>query len=721
NHYAMAVFNVLQVVCHYGLQDYARARELIDLARPGIQENQYRYWEYYLELLALKLELVDPVIPLRSILRKINQQLENCQRRQYYQLIVELWQMKVQLLLELNVEAIAEQEFAQYRAYLEQITQDISEDDRQNFLTVNLHSLKILKKFNLVPVASRRKDTRSKWNDLLFNIANVNSVQRVKFLIEKGLTQVISPWQFRLMVYSEKISNFYSFLCFNCDPDMLLPPEALPHIERSFETDGLVQFKQKHRNLLVVPLQSGNKRIGFLILNDNGELEFTTSELAIVRNIKNHLTALIIRTWDYMDITLRMEKMNQLMHISRDLMRVLDMPDLENEIVSAAIDFTNATRGFLIKKDSEGNNLYQVQMDQNKQLLSTASGISKTALSLCQSTLEPVITFNAAQDSRFKNSISVQDYAIQTIFCCPIQVDDLTVGYLYLDNYGQSTREMYLNEDIITLLLKQVAIAIKNSGQYANLIKRSTELNAFEQLKDEFMAIVAHELYTPLATLQGYVSRLKRNLYADEEERRAILGKLEQAVTKLTMSVNDITTMNHYNLTKSLPKAPLKVSEILDLVHQEVQILSRQRRMQIKVETEKDLPFLHANWEALHRMIYNIVLNAVRFTREFGNIVIGARRSAFPQEKIDNKESLVLYVKDNGIGIPQHRINDIFRKFYELNEIYAHKSGTVEYRSSGLGLGLAISKRIAELHGGQIVIKSKENEGTAVFMILPYK
>jgi two-component system sensor histidine kinase VicK len=63
----------------------------------------------------------------------------------------------------------------------------------------------------------------------------------------------------------------------------------------------------------------------------------------------------------------------------------------------------------------------------------------------------------------------------------------------------------------------------------------------------------------------------------------------------------------------------------------------------------------------------------------------------------------------------------VFRKFYELNEIYAHKSGTVEYRSSGLGLGLATSKRIVELHKGNIWIKSKENEGTTVFVSLPIK
>jgi len=156
-------------------------------------------------------------------------------------------------------------------------------------------------------------------------------------------------------------------------------------------------------------------------------------------------------------------------------------------------------------------------------------------------------------------------------------------------------------------------------------------------------------------------------------------------------------------------------------VQQEVLILSRQRKMQIKLEIEEGLPPVNGNWEALHRMIYNVVLNAVRFTREFGTIVIGARKSAFPQERINNQDSLVIYVKDNGIGIPEYQLKNVYRKFYELNDIYAHKSGTVEYRSSGLGLGLAISKRIAELHNGQIIIKSKENEGTSVFMIIPFK
>lgn len=721
NHYALAVFDVMQITCCIGLRDYDKAQELLDKARPAIAENRYGYWQYKLDILQMKLDLADPEMPLRRVLRRTNQCLERCNEYQYYQLVVELWQIKIQILLEMAADTFAESQYQEYRAYLEQITQDISDEDRQSYLAVNYYKVKTVKKFEAVFIASRRKNMRNKWNELLFNIANINQVERVKFLIEKGLDGVISPWQFKLMLFSEKISGYYCFQSFNADRDGYLPPEYAPYIEKAFQTDSVVPFSIQQRNVLIVPLVSVNNRIGYLVIADEGELEFTRNELAIIRNIKGHLTALMIRLNDYTRITRRIEKMNELMHISHDLMGIVDMPELEREITSAAIDFTNATRGFLIKRDEEGNNVYQVQMDHTKQLLSTTAGISKTALSRCQSTLDSVITFNAIEDKTFKNSISVQDYGIHTIFCCPVMVDEAPKIFLYLDNLGESSREMYLNEDIIGLFQKQIGVALKNAAQYEVMLKKSHELNEFEALKDEFMAIVTHELNTPLTALQGYVSRLKRKLYSDEDEKQDIIAKIEGSVKKLILSTGDIGTMNYYNLARTLPKAPFGIDEILELVQQEVEILSRNRKMFIKMEVEKNLPAIHANWEGIHRMVHNIVLNAIRFTNDFGTIVIGARRSVFPAEKINNRESLVIFVQDNGIGIPSFQLKNIFRKFYELNEIYAHKSGTIEYRSSGLGLGLATARRIAELHGGDITIKSKENEGTTVFMILPFK
>jgi len=721
NNYAIAVFYVLQIQCYYGLQDYVRARELLEIALPLAKENRYRYWQCQLEIFGLKLDLLVPEIPLRSLLRQVNGFLESWQEYEYYQLNVELMQIRIQILIDLKQEELANLAFADYKDYLEIITADISQDDRQNYLNLNQYHLPNAKKFSLIQIASRAKDLRHKWNELLYNIANVNNIDRIKFLIEKGLAQVIAPWQFKLMQFSDRFQNYSCFQSYNSDKDSFISAELMPYVERAFRMDNLVLHTHNGQHLMIVPLTSGTKKIGFLMLADAGEMPFSKQELGIMRNIKQHLAALIVRIHDYSQITQRIEKMNHLMQITHELMRIVDINDLEHEIVSACIDFTNASRGFLIKRDTDGNNIYRVQLDSAKQMLPTVSGVSKTALSATQNSNEPLISFNAIEDNRFKSAISVQDYALHTIFCVPLLVDNGVFGYIYLDNMDDNTREMYLNSEIIKLLAEQISIALKNALLYENLLKKNSELNAFEMLKDEFMAIVAHELNTPLTTLQGYVSRLKRNLYADEEERKEIFGKVESSVKKLILTTNDITTMNSYNLKKSLALSALQIDEVLELIQQEVEILSRKRKMFIKLEIEKDLPKVRANWEALHLMIYNLVLNAIRFTNDFGTVIIGARRSAFQQEKIDGRESVVIYVQDNGIGIPEFQLKNVFRKFYELNEIYAHKSGTIEYRSSGLGLGLATSQRIAELHGGNIWIKSKEKEGTTVFVTLPIK
>ncbi len=722
NSYAIAVFYIMNIICYIGLKDYAKVRELIETVRPIVNKNRYKYWQTKLAVMDLRMDLTDPDIPLRQILRKAITLDESCLEMEYFQLKVELYHIRIQILQVLNAENEATSLFDEYKQYLESITQNIPDEDRQQFLSINLYNTKVIRNFDLIEIASRQKNIRNKWNDLVYNIANVNNMERIKFLIQKGINEVISPWQYVLMEYSDKISNYLPFDSYNCERESLISPEYHSLVDRAVKTDNVLIEKQPSGyNIMVVPLMQRSQKIGYLILSDMGEMEYTKQETSIMKSVKQHLTALIIRIKDYTQITQRIEKMNQLMQLSHDLMKVVDPANLEMEIVSACIDFINSSRGFLIKRDDEGNVIFKVHIDNLKQIMQSVTSISNSVISQCFNTEEPVVTYNAVEDNRFKNSISVQDYVLHSIFCLPLIVNNSLYGIVYLDNLNEPTREMYLNMEIIHLLVEQITLAIRNAMQYQSVIQKSAELFGIELIKDEFMAIVAHELNTPLTTLQGYVSRLKRNLFADEEEKRDIVAKIEAAVRKLIVTTTDITTMNYYNLQKQLQKSQISLIEIINLVHQEIEILSRNRRMFVKLEIEKELPPITANWEAIHLMIYNVVVNAFRFTSDSGSIIIGARKSAFQQEKIEGKETIVVFVQDNGIGIPEHMIKNVFRKFYELNEIYAHKSGNIEYRSSGLGLGLSISMRIAELHGGSIKIKSKENEGTTVYIMIPVK
>ena len=89
-------------------------------------------------------------------------------------------------------------------------------------------------------------------------------------------------------------------------------------------------------------------------------------------------------------------------------------------------------------------------------------------------------------------------------------------------------------------------------------------------------------------------------------------------------------------------------------------------------------------------------------------------------DEIIQLQTLCLTKGINGVGIPDKEHEKIFQKFYELSDIISHSSGDTEFLSSGLGLGLSTARLIANLHKGRIWINSKENEGTTVFIIIPF-
>ncbi len=721
NHYAITVFMVTEIECYIGLNDFAKAYDLIDKAMHLCLKHHYYYWQQKLKYLKAVADLSDPNIPLRAILRQLLEINQEVNLNDYYLIKMKLMLLIVQVLSAMNAESEARQWYEEYNNYLLKITDDIDKEDKQHFLKQNQHQADDLKKINLCSIVTRSQSVKTNWNEMQYSLSSLQSEERILYFIDKGLKEVIAPWNYQIMLYSKEMNTYSVYLQHDKQNEYLLTSEIYQHIERSFKTDTIIAVDSEGCHDLIIPLQIKYHRIGFMILSDKGELKFTKGEIALLRSIKKSIANLIIRIQDYSAITKKMEMMNRLMTITHALLKIIDINALQQEIVSSCVSFTGSSRGFLIKKDAEGNYNYEVAINAKKSPISNIAVISKTVLSECQKTKTPIYTLNAQEDNRFKKSISVHDYKLHTIFCAPLILHDTIFGFVYLDNFLDNSKSMYLDPEIITLLFDQIHIALKNALQYETIIQKSQELQSLEDLKDEFMAIVAHELNTPLSSLQGYVSRMKRSLFSDEEERRDLLNKIEMSVKKLILTTNDIMTMNNYNLKTELPKASININDVLSIIYHETEIVSKHRNMIIKLEVAKNVSEIEGNWEAIHLMIYNLVLNSIRFTNDFGTIVIGARHSAFQEEKINNREALVVYVQDNGIGIPAYQLKNVFRKFYELNEIYAHKSGTTEYRSSGLGLGLATAKRIADLHGGNIWIRSRKNEGTTVFVSLPIK
>ncbi|MCK4695358.1 MAG: GAF domain-containing sensor histidine kinase, partial [Candidatus Cloacimonetes bacterium] len=457
--------------------------------------------------------------------------------------------------------------------------------------------------------------------------------------------------------------------------------------------------------------------VGCLIMADNGELAFQDSEKAIMEILRLHLTSILMRINEFAGLNKDMELMTKLIEITRKFFTILNVEKLEQEIVAFTLDFTDGSRGFLIRKDRFENYLYKVAMDDSKHLLKSYAYISKSVLSEVQRTKQPVFYANAVEEKVFEGYIDFKSESL-IIYCAPLIVENEIYGFLYLDNYNAPENSMIINPDFMKLLLTQISSAFKNAQQYEILIQKSREIASLDDLKKDFINIVSHELKTPLVTLHGYVNRIKKIKFPKKEKE--VISTIKNSVDKLYLTINDILNFNKYQMLKELDKDFVNIKSLLTSLRDEAEKISADRHMIVKLEVEDRLKNVQVNWNALYLLVFNIILNAIRFTKDFGTIIIGARRSTFQQEEIEGKESLVIYVQDNGIGIPEYELQRIFQKFYELGDIISHSSGLVEFKSSGLGLGLSTAKLITELHNGKIWINSKENEGTTVFIAIPY-
>ncbi len=717
--FSQAILHIRKNQCFFALKEFDKAKSSLNQSRKIIEKYDFAYWKIVLSYHEIILKLNKEKVSYRIILREILVLMEEVVADKLFILEIKFLELLIQIYTKLKAKEIAENYYKKYLLRIKASVKSLPQQDKDSFLQLKLGKVKSFEDIHLIPMNTKEYFMREDWQNILYDLLKLNEVERMKFFIDKTIRELLSPYAYSIMLYNELITERKAFICYNCKIDKQLNPDIYPLIDQAMNSNKLIIDKIDGKNIVVIPLKIRESQVGCMILSDFGELEFRRSELGIIKVFKIHLTSILMRIKEFANLNSKMKMMQKLMTMSQDFFSILDLDKLEQEFVSFALQFTGCTRGFLIKKDEVGNYVYQIAIDDQNKPLTEYTHISRTVMSDAQATKQAIYTLNAKVDNTFKSCISVQDYDLHTIFCAPIIVDANIYGLLYLDNYKSFNEEISISRNFMDILLKQVAVAFKNAQQYQSLIKKNWELHTIDRVKNDFMNIVSHELNTPLVTLQGFVKRLKSDSFEDPKSKNILLEKVENNVKKLLLSVNDINNLNKYSIMTEIVREKAAVHEVFEILKNKADIVSRKRKMKIKLELEEFLPVVMINWEAFHLMVYNVILNAIRFTSDYGTIIIGARLSAFHREEINGSQSLVIYIQDNGIGIPEAEQEKVFKKFYESKDLYAHKSGLIEYKSCGLGLGLATAKRIAELHSGKIWLQSKKGEGTTVFIAIP--
>ena len=253
------------------------------------------------------------------------------------------------------------------------------------------------------------------------------------------------------------------------------------------------------------------------------------------------------------------------------------------------------------------------------------------------------------------------------------------------------------------------AVATRNdTGEISGalvLFHDITELKKLDQIRRDFVANVSHELRTPLSILRGYIETLLESPETSREELSRILRVMERHSKRLDLLAQDLLTLAQLeSANPNLQLASVDLSELFGEVIRDWEKRLGTKQLNVIADVLPGLPLIYADRTRLQEALYNLLDNAVKYSRKHGEIgLVGRRRD----------KQIVLSVRDNGVGISKEDLPRIFERFYR-----ADKARTAE-NIRGTGLGLAIVKHVAQLHGGHVEAESELGKGTTIRMVLP--
>ena len=233
------------------------------------------------------------------------------------------------------------------------------------------------------------------------------------------------------------------------------------------------------------------------------------------------------------------------------------------------------------------------------------------------------------------------------------------------------------------------------------LLEDITHLREIDRLKSEFIATASHELRTPLTSVQmGVYLLLERAAGELTDKQVEVLSACRDDCDRLDQLMRDLLDVSRIEAGESKPSLePVRTSVLLDAATKELQPQVESKGLDFKIEALSDLPVVRADRSQVERVLANLVVNAIRYTKQ-GEIKISAQPRG---------NSVAVSVSDTGSGIPAEYLPHIFDKFVQV-------PGAA---TGGAGLGLAISRLIIEAHGGQISVQSEPSKGSTFTFTLP--
>jgi signal transduction histidine kinase/DNA-binding response OmpR family regulator len=418
------------------------------------------------------------------------------------------------------------------------------------------------------------------------------------------------------------------------------------------------------------------------------------------------------------DLRMQNRELAALNSVSYAISDPLDLDTMLGRAIAAAVDAVQADGGVVRLLNPAINQLVvAAALGFSESYLASAQAIQlgQGIIGQVAQSGRPYAGANFADDDWLS---SLRNEGFLSFICVPLRAGDSAAEkHPIVGTLGAMTRTerdfSAHDVDLLTTIGNQIGVAVARA-QYASdlrttniqLEQANVELRQLDELREQFIQNVAHELRTPLALVRGYVEMLAQGGLAPEEQRVA-LEVTSRRVETLVELVEAITTLQDLGAARPMRVETVSPAELTKTACQMTMQRAATAGIDLRCDCAEDTRSIPGDFTRLSQALHQLLDNACKFSPEDTVVTVAVW--------VDSDEGVMcISVTDQGIGIPPEEHERIFERFYQVD-------GGLTRRYGGTGLGLALVKEVVEAHRGRITVESAVGEGSTFTMYLPLK
>ena len=282
---------------------------------------------------------------------------------------------------------------------------------------------------------------------------------------------------------------------------------------------------------------------------------------------------------------------------------------------------------------------------------------------------------------------------------------------LYVRDISQRKAQQVQIQEFNRQLEKRVADRTKD------LEEAMQQLKDLDKMKSTFMNIASHELRTPLAAVTGMLNIIQLKM---PEEAEGLSNAIQVSIngaerlSKIVERTLKIMQAQNYEESSDMKKELIHPQEIMDHVSDEIKPFLELRSQHLVVDIKDDIPQIPVEIDLIQDTLQNLLMNAIKFTEDDGYLCVSVRMT-------EDEQDVIFRISDTGTGVKEEDRPHVFREFFSSFDVMHHSSGTYEFESRGIGLGLAFVKKFVEMHKGKVGFETIQEIGSMFYFTLPIK